>query len=81
MTRDQILPQLLEIARQVLDEDELVFTAETLFEDIDEWDSLNHIHMVVRMEKKFEIRFDTSRLQSIEKVQDLLDIIAEIKGI
>lgn len=81
MTREELLPTLLDIARDVLDEDDLAFSGETSFDEIEEWDSLNHIHMVVRMEKVFSIRFDTTKLQSIEKVQDLLDIIAELKGL
>ena len=80
MNRSDILQTLLEIARDVLDEDDLEFSPETLFDDIEEWDSLNHINMVVRMEKAFGIRFDTARLKGIVKVQDLIDLIADIKG-
>lgn len=81
MLRSDLLPTLLEIARDVTDEDDLSFDATTPFDLIKEWDSLNHVHMVVRMEKEFGIRFDTSRLQDMTKVQDLLDIIAELKGL
>lgn len=81
MTREELLPTLLEIARDVLDEDELEFDGETLFDDIKEWDSLNHIHMVVRMEKTFGIRFEAAQLQRVKKVQELLDIIATLKAI
>jgi acyl carrier protein len=80
MNHSEILSTLLEIARDVLDDDDLSFTPETLFDDIEEWDSLNHINMVVRMEKTFGIRFDTARLRSIVKVRDLIEIIADLKG-
>ncbi len=82
LTRDAILPKLLEIARKVTGEDDLEFNAQTPFEDIEEWDSLNHVHMVVGMEDAFGIRFnDPSRLQSVVRIQDLLDIIADLKGL
>jgi acyl carrier protein len=82
MTREKLLPTLLDIARDVTGEDDLEFTAQTPFEDIEEWDSLNHVHMVVGMEDTFGIRFnDPSRLQAVVKVQDLLDIIADLKGL
>ncbi|HNY32690.1 MAG TPA: acyl carrier protein [Fibrobacteria bacterium] len=81
MTRSELLPTLLEIARDITDTDDLEFDASTPFEKIEEWDSLNHIHMIVRMEKVFGVRFEASRLQGIQKVQDLLDIIAQLKGI
>ncbi len=80
MTRADLLPTLLEIARDVTGEDDLEFGAQTPFEDIEEWDSLNHVHMVVGMEDAFGIRFnDPSKLQRVERVQDLLDIIADLK--
>jgi acyl carrier protein len=81
MLRSDLLPTLLDIARDVTDKDELSFDESTPFDLIKEWDSLNHVHMIVRMEKEFAIRFDTSRLQDMSKVQDLLDIIAELKGL
>lgn len=80
MHSSDLLPDLLEIARDVTDKDDLEFDAQTPFDDIEEWDSLNHVHMIVRMEKTFGVRFDTSRLQGMTKVQDLLDIIVELKG-
>ena len=52
-TRADLLPILLRIAREVTDEDDLDFGPETQFADIEEWESLNHIHMVVRMEDVF----------------------------
>lgn len=82
MTRAELLPALLDIARKVTGEEDLVFDGGTPFEKIEEWDSLNHVHMVVSMEKTFGIRFnDPARLQGIARIQDLLDIIAELKGL
>ncbi|MBK9577587.1 MAG: acyl carrier protein [Fibrobacterota bacterium] len=81
MLRSDLLPTLLDLARDVTDKDELFFDESTPFDLIKEWDSLNHVHMIVRMEKDFGVRFDTSRLQQMTKVQDLLDIIAELKGL
>jgi acyl carrier protein len=82
MHRNELLPRLLGIAKKVTGEDALMFDEDTPFEAIEEWDSLNHVHMVVGMEKDFGIRFaDPARLQGVVKVRDLLDIIADLKGI
>jgi acyl carrier protein len=82
MTRDDLLPELLKIARDVIGDDDLVFAAETPFERIEEWDSMNHVHIIVGMEDAFGIRFDDAvQLQGVVKVQDLLDIIAGLKGL
>lgn len=82
MVQADLLPVLLKIARDATGEDDLLFTAETPFERIEAWDSLSHLHIVVGMEKTFGIRFeDAARLQGIERIQDLLDIIADLKGL
>ncbi len=82
MTKNELLPALLIIARDVTGEDDLDFNRDTLFEKIEEWDSMNHVHMVVRMEKEFGVHFeDAVRLQSAVKVGDLLDYIADLKGL
>jgi acyl carrier protein len=76
MTRDEILGTLVRLARKTFEEDELAFDAQTLFADIEDWDSPNHIHMVSAMEKAFAIRFELSDLQRLERVSDLIDVIA-----
>lgn len=82
MNRADLLPTLLRIAREATDESDLDFDAETRFVDIEEWDSLNHIHIIVRIEEVFGIHFDdASRLHDVKVVQDLLDIIADLKGL
>jgi acyl carrier protein len=80
MTSIEFLSPLLRIARDVLDSDQLAFDEQTPFEDIEEWDSMSHIHMVVAMERAFDIRFEATELQNVAKVGDLLDIIAKLKG-
>ncbi len=82
MTRDDLLPVLLKIARDVTDDEQLTFAAETPFAKIEAWDSMNHVHILVGMEDTFRIRFnDAVSLQSVVIVQDLLDIIAGLKGL
>jgi acyl carrier protein len=75
MTRVDILTTLVQLARKTFDEDELVFSESTAFEAIEEWDSLNHMHMVVAMEKAFSIRFDLGELKRLVRVSDLVDIV------
>ena len=81
MNGETLLPDLLKIARDVIGEDELEFDAETPLETIQEWDSLNHVHMVVGMEDAFGIRFtDAARLQSVVRIRDLLSLIADLQS-
>jgi acyl carrier protein len=77
MTRPEILQQLIIIARRVFDEDDVSFDEATPFEAIEDWDSANHVHMVVAMENAFAIRFDMASLQRLLIIKDLIDIIGQ----
>ena len=76
MTRAQILQHLVLLARDVFEEEDLDFTPDTLFADIDAWDSMSHVRMVVAMERTFELRFGIGELQRVERVSDLIELIA-----
>jgi acyl carrier protein len=80
MTRTDILRTLLALARKTFDEDDLAFDESTAFEDIDDWDSMNHVHMVVAMEKAFSVRFGIGELQRVVRVADLIDIIERARA-
>jgi acyl carrier protein len=78
VTRAEILKQLIDLGRDVFDEDDLSFEEATRFEDLKEWDSLNHVRMVVAMERAFKIRFSMGDLQVVTRVADLIDIIERL---
>jgi acyl carrier protein len=65
---------LNDIFRQVFDDDSIVITRETTANDIEEWDSLTHMNLVVAVEAKFKIRFALGELQTLKNVGDLLDL-------
>jgi len=75
MTRTEILKTLLDVARDVLEEEQLSFDERTRFEEIESWDSFNHLRMVVSMEAALGIRFDNSDLMRLKVVADLVSII------
>jgi acyl carrier protein len=75
MTRAEILEILLNVARDVLDEEELSFNERTSFDEIESWDSSNHLRMVVRMEAALGIRFENSDLLRLKLVGDLVSVI------
>jgi acyl carrier protein len=76
MVHPEIMHKVLLLARNVFEEDELAFDERTPFEQIEEWDSANHVHMVVAMEKAFGIRFELAELQRLSVVGDLAAVIA-----
>lgn len=66
---------LNEIFRQVFDDDTIVVAATTTANDIEEWDSLTHINLVVAVEMRFKIKFALGELQTLKNVGDMLALV------
>ena len=75
MDKNVIYEQLTEIFREVLDNDEIEIKAETNAEDIEEWDSLANIQLVVAIEKQFGIKFNSAEIMNWKNVGDMVDCI------
>lgn len=75
MSSDQILPQIRALMEDVFDVDDLSVTPATTAEDIEEWDSLSHIRLVVAVERKFKIKFKTAEIEGLKNVGDLVNLI------
>jgi acyl carrier protein len=71
--REQILNKLTAVFRDVFDDDDIELTAETTAQDIEEWDSLNQIKIILACEKAFGIRLNARDINSLENVGAMLD--------
>lgn len=77
MDDSQILEQLTNIIRDVLNDDTLILTPETIAADVPEWDSFNHINIVVATEVKFGIKFKTAELEQVRNVGEFVALIGQ----
>jgi len=75
MEKVQILEVVQGIFRDIFDDRKLVITGATNSEDIEEWDSLHNINLVVAMEKEFKIKFNLPELVSLKDVGEMVDLI------
>ena len=66
------IQDLLPIFREVFENDELELNQSTVAADVPEWDSLNHIYLIVAIEKRFKTKFTTHQIQSWKCVGDVL---------
>jgi acyl carrier protein len=75
MERTEILKQTTDVFKDVLEDEKIVLQDRTTANDVEEWDSLNHIQLVVAIEKNFNIRFTSKEIQSWSNVGELIDCI------
>lgn len=77
MEQQKIISEVQEIFREVLDNDDLEIQESTSARDVEEWDSLNHIQLVVAIEKHFKMRFTTAEIQNWKNVGEMVHCIAQ----
>jgi len=68
---NDVIRQFSKIFAEVLDEDEIELSAETTADDIEEWDSLTHIQLIVAIEKHFDIKFKAMEIEQYRNVGDM----------
>ena len=75
MNREIIFHNVQDIFRDVFDEDTLIISDKTSSDDIEEWDSLNHLNLVSAIEKEFNINFSLTELISLKDVGAMIDLM------
>lgn len=75
MNRNEILQKVQEIFRDNFDNQELIINEETTALDIEEWDSLEQINLILLIEKEFNIKMDINETATLGSVREIIDII------
>jgi acyl carrier protein len=75
MQQQDIYAALTSIFRDLFDDDTLELSPGLTAADVPEWDSFNHINLIVAVESKFGIKFQTAELESMHTVGHLADLI------
>lgn len=75
MTREDVYAKLNEVFQDIFDDDDIFVNDETTADDIEDWDSLEHINLVVAVEKKFNIKFSMGEVNKFKNVGEMVDII------
>ena len=73
--RAEFLKRLNTVFCDVFEDDDIVITEETTAEDIEEWDSLMHITLVISAEQEFGMRMRASEVGKMANVGAFLDIL------
>ncbi len=75
MDRAEIRSKVQELLRDVVDDDTVVITDDTVAEDVVDWDSTNHVRLIVAIEEQLKVRFETDEITRPESVGELVDLI------
>jgi acyl carrier protein len=75
MTKQSILKELTPIFEELFDENNLVLTEKTTADDIEDWDSLTHMHLVVLIEEHYKIKFTANEIGDFNDVGDMVKAI------
>ena len=76
MEQTEILAKVQDIFRDVLDNDDIVLTPQTTADDVEDWDSLSHIQLIVAIEKAFKIKFTSKEILSWSNVSEMMESIS-----
>ncbi len=75
MSREEVYAKLDEVFQDVFDDGAIHIEDETTANDIEDWNSLEHINLIVAVEKKFNIKFNMGEVNSMKNVGEMVDII------
>lgn len=77
MTKEKIYEMLDEVFQDVFDDESIRVTPDTTADDIEDWDSLEHINLVVAVENKFGLKFNMSEVVKFKNVGEMVDVILD----
>lgn len=75
LSDNEIIKRLTTVFQDVFDDDTLVITAETTADDIEDWDSIEHITLIGAVEDEFGMRFKMGEVSGMNDVGEMIDII------
>ena len=74
---DKIYDRLNKLFRDFFDDEDIEIDADTTADDIDDWDSLEHITLIAAVEREFRMKFKMGEISSMKNVGEMAAIIAE----
>jgi acyl carrier protein len=74
---EAVWTRLTGIFRDLFDDDSIELTPATTADDIEDWDSVTHIELLVEIERAFGIRFNTGEVAGLENVGEMADLIGK----
>lgn len=80
MTREEVFERLNGVFRDVFDDDSITVNDATTSDDIEDWDSLEHISLIAAVEQEFAMKFNMGQVVTMKNVGEMADIILRQKN-
>lgn len=77
MTREEVFERLNKVFQEVFDDETIEVNDDTTSEDIDDWDSFEHINLIVAVEEEFSIKIPMGKVVTMKNVGEMADIILQ----
>lgn len=77
MSREEVFKTLNEVFRDVFDDESITVNDDTTADDIEDWDSLEHINLMAAVESEFGIKFSMGQIMTMKNVGEMADIILQ----
>ena len=75
MTRNEILEKVIEICKDVFEDDDLILTESSSSSDVEEWDSLSHLSLISDVEDEFSIKLTLDEISNSKNLGELVSAI------
>lgn len=75
LTRAEILAKIRDVLAEVVDDDSLTLTEITTADDVPDWDSINHVKLLIGLESDLGFRFETEEVSGLHNVGELVDLV------
>jgi acyl carrier protein len=80
VTRSELLKTINDTLADVVDDPDLKITEASTTEDVADWDSINHVRLIVALERELGIRFDPDEISDLPNVGALIDVIERLSA-
>lgn len=77
MKREEVYERLNRVFREVFDDDSITLDDKTTADDIEDWDSFEHINLIVAVEEEFSFKIPIGKTVTMKNVGEMVDIILE----
>jgi acyl carrier protein len=77
---DDVYARITAIFRDILDDDSIILREDRTADDLDNWDSLTHVDLILAIEKEFKIRFTTGEISGLRSVGQLAALVSKKAG-